>query len=65
MARFRSARTGRFVRKATGVRHPSTTLAVSGKSSKGGTRHRSAITGKFVSTATVKRHPDTTITENG
>jgi hypothetical protein len=64
MARFRSAKTGRYVRKATAVRHPKTTVRVSRKRSKGGTRHRSAITGRFVSTGTVKRHPDTTITEN-
>lgn len=65
MAGFRSARTGRFVKRATAARHPRTTVAVSGKPSRGGTRHRSAITGKFVTETTVKRHPDTTVTENG
>lgn len=62
---YRSAKSGRYVRKATAVRHQRTTVAVGGGKSKGGTRHRSAITGKFVTESTVKRHPDTTVTENG
>lgn len=62
---YRSAKTGRFVGKATAALHPNTTVSVGGGKSKGGTRHRSAITGKFVTESTVKRHPSTTITENG
>lgn len=61
---YRSAKTGRFVRKATAARHPKTTVSISGGKSKGGTRHRSAITGKFVAESTAKRHPSTTVTEN-
>lgn len=62
MARHRSARTGRYVSKATAARHPRTTVAPSGaKSSARG--NRSAITGRFVRNATAARHPNTTIRE--
>lgn len=59
----RSAKTGRFVSKATAARHPRTTVIHSGKSSRA-TGSRSAITGRFVTEATARRHPDTTITES-
>ncbi len=60
----RSAKTGRYVSKATAQRHPRTTVTHSRKSS-AATGHRSTITGRFVTEATAKRHPDTTITEGG
>ena len=63
--RARSARTGRFVTKATAARHPRTTIVESGSSSGAGTRHRSAITGRFVTGSTAKRSPSTTVTEKG
>lgn len=60
----RSAKTGRFVTKATAARSPRTTVVQSGRSS-GAKGTRSAITGRFVTEATAKRHPDTTVTEGG
>ena len=61
----RSASTGRFVSRATAVRHPRTTLTERGGNNSSGTHHRSAITGRFVTAATAARHPDTTVTERG
>ena len=60
----RSARSGRYVSKATAARQPRTTVTQAGKTSKAHGA-RSAITGRFVTPATAKRHPDTTITEGG
>lgn len=60
----RSAKTGRFVNKATAARHPRTTVTHSGRSSRA-TGSRSAITGRFVKASTAERNPDTTITEGG
>lgn len=58
-----SARTGRFVSKATAARHPRTTVHVSsGSKSKA---NRSTITGRFVTEATARRHPDTTVHHGG
>ena len=65
MARYRSATTGKFVKKATAARHPKATVAESGGKSAGGRRNRSAISGRFVTDATAARHPSTTVTENG
>ena len=62
---YRSAKTGRFISRAAGARHPKTTVKVSTGKSKGGTRHRSAISGRFVKEATAARHPSVTVTENG
>lgn len=59
----RSAGTGRFVKTATAVRHPKTTVTQSTPSQATGSR--SAITGRFVKASTAKRHPNTTITEGG
>ena len=61
--RARSARTGRFVTKATAVRHPRTTVVESGSKGEAGTHHRSAITGRYVTRSTANRHPGTTVTE--
>lgn len=61
----RSAKTGRYVSKATAKRHPRTTVVESGKNKSTATAHRSAITGRYVTPATAKRHPGTTVTENG
>lgn len=57
----RSAVSGQFVRRATVVRHPGTTVTQSTGSK--ATGHRSAITGRFVKASTAKRHPGTTIRE--
>lgn len=62
----RSARTGRYVSKATAARHPRTTVTESGGRNKStGTAHRSAISGRYVTKGTAARHPNTTVTENG
>jgi hypothetical protein len=61
----RSAMTGRYVSRATAVRHPRTTVVESGGNRGSGTRSRSAITGRYVTPATAQRHPNTTVTENG
>lgn len=61
----RSARTGRFVTKATAARHPRTTVVESGSNHGTGTHNRSAITGRYVAKSTAARHPDTTVTEKG
>lgn len=63
--RARSARTGRFVTKATAARHHRTTVVESGSNRGAGTHHRSAITGRFVTRSTANRHPGTTVTETG
>jgi hypothetical protein len=63
---YRSAKTGRFVKKSTAKRHPSTTLSETNKGGGGGKAvkvHRSAKTGRFVKASTAARHPDTTVTE--
>ncbi|MDZ7931875.1 MAG: hypothetical protein U5N21_18200 [Rhodococcus sp. (in: high G+C Gram-positive bacteria)] len=61
----RSAVTGRYVTRATAVRHPRTTVTESGSNRSSGTHHRSAISGKYVTPATAARHPNTTVTEKG
>ncbi|MFI5501158.1 hypothetical protein ACIA5E_19035 [Nocardia asteroides] len=61
----RSARTGRYVTKATAARNPKTTVTESGGNRSSGTHHRSAITGRYVTKATAARHPNTTVTERG
>ena len=60
----RSAKTGRYVSKATVARHPRATVTES-TSGKGGKAYRSAITGRYVTKGTAQRHPNTTVTENG
>jgi hypothetical protein len=62
----RSAKTGRYVSKATAARHPRTTVteSTSGKGG-GGKAYRSAITGRYVTKGTAQRHPGITVTENG
>ena len=60
---YRSAKTGRYVTKATATKNPRTTVSQSSKSSKA-SGSRSAITGRSVKDATAKRHPDTTIGPN-
>lgn len=59
----RSARTGRFVSKATAARWPSktTTERVGSGTSNSTPVNRSASTGRFVTEATAKRNPDGTI----
>ena len=44
----RSAKTGRYVTKATATRHPRTTVVESGGNKGSGTAYRSAISGKYV-----------------
>ncbi len=61
--RPRSAKTGRYVTRATAARHPKHTVVETGGNKAKGTRHRSAITGRYVTPATSARHPDTTVTE--
>lgn len=61
---YRSAKSGRYVTKATATRSPKTTVSTSSSGSKA-TGARSAITGRFVTASTAKRYPDTTITEGG
>ncbi|OXR40241.1 hypothetical protein B7C42_07666 [Nocardia cerradoensis] len=62
---YRSARTGRYVSKATAARHPRTTVTESGSNRSNGVHHRSAISGRYVTGATAARHPSTTVTERG
>jgi hypothetical protein len=61
----RSARTGRFVTKATAARSPRTTTTERVGSGTGNSRsvNRSASTGRFVTDATVRRNPGGTITQ--
>lgn len=63
--RARSARTGRYVTRATAARHPKSTVIETGPNKGSGSRSRSAITGRFVTSATARRHPGSTVTENG
>lgn len=63
--RARSAKTGRYVTRATAARHPKSTVVEAGGNRGSGTRSRSAITGRFVTPATARRHPGSTVTENG
>lgn len=61
---YRSAKTGRYVSKATYARHPNTTVKESSGASKGNkTVNRSAITGQFVTDTYAASHPKTTLTE--
>lgn len=60
----RSAKTGRYVTKATAARHPRTTVVERGGTGSG-EAYRSAITGRYVTKGTAQRHPNTTVTENG
>lgn len=62
----RSARTGRFVSKATVARWPgkTTTERVGTGTGNGQTVNRSAATGRFVTPATAKRNPGGTIQQN-
>lgn len=60
----RSAKTGRYVTKATAARHPRTTVVETAGNKGSATAHRSAITGRYVTKGTAQRHPDTTVTEN-
>jgi hypothetical protein len=61
----RSAKTGRYVSKATAARHPRTTVTESTSGMGGGKAYRSAITGRYVAKGTAQRRPGTTVTENG
>ena len=61
----RSAKTGRYVSKATAARHPRTTVTESTSDKGGGKTYRSAITGRYVTKGTAQRHPGTTVTDNG
>lgn len=64
-SRARSAKTGKFVSKASAARYPRTTVTERTRGEGGGTAYRSAISGRYVTAATVRRHPSTTVTENG
>jgi hypothetical protein len=59
----RSAKTGRFVKRATVRRHPATTVTQTLGGSRTGGRNRSAKTGRFISKAAAARHPETSIRE--
>lgn len=61
----RSAKSGRFVSKATVARWPgkTTTERVGSGTGNGTTVHRSASTGRFVTESTAKRNPDGTISQ--
>lgn len=61
--RARSAKTGRYVARATAARHPKHTVVETGGNKATGTRHRSAITGRYVTPATARRHPRNSVTE--
>lgn len=61
----RSAKTGRYVTKATAVRNPRTTVVESGGNKGSGKAYRSAISGKYVTEGWAQRSPNTTVTENG
>lgn len=61
----RSAKTGRYVSKATAVHNPRTTVVESGGNKGSGRAYRSAITGRYVTKGTAGQNPDTTVTENG
>lgn len=60
----RSAKTGRYVTKATAARHPRTTVVESGSSKGSGKAYRSAISGKYVTKGWAQRSSNTTVTEN-
>ncbi|MGN8551077.1 UNVERIFIED_CONTAM: ABC transporter ATP-binding protein [Microbacterium sp. SLM126] len=61
----RSAKSGRFVSKATVARWPGKTTTERVGSGTGNriTVHRSASTGRFVTGSTAKRNPDGTISQ--
>lgn len=61
----RSARSGRFVTKATAARSPRTTTTERVGSGTANSRsvNRSASTGRFVTQATARRNPGGTITQ--
>ena len=61
----RSAKTGRYVSKATAARHPRTAVTESTSGKGSGKAYRSAISGRYVTKTTAQRHPGTTVTENG
>ena len=61
----RSAKTGRYVTKATAARHPRTTVVESGSNKSAAKSYRSATTGRYVTKGTAQRNPDGTVTENG
>lgn len=62
----RSARSGRFITKATAARNPrTTTTEIVGKGrSSGKTVNRSASTGRFIKATTSRRHPKATIRQD-
>lgn len=62
---YRSAKTGRYVTKKHGKRHPSTTVreAPGRSASDSGTHYRSAISGQYVTTKHGKVSPATTVKE--
>lgn len=61
----RSAKTGRYVTKATAARNPRTTVVERGGNKGSGKAYRSAISGKYVTKGWAQRSPSTTVTENG
>ncbi|MGH3331313.1 MAG: hypothetical protein ACRDPJ_08385 [Nocardioidaceae bacterium] len=61
----RSAKTGRYVSKATAARHPRTTVVEGGGNKGSGKAYRSAISGKYVTKGWAQRSPSTTVAENG
>lgn len=64
MMAYRSARTGRFVSRATAARYPRTSLRERRSSGRGHSPvYRSAISGRFISKAAAKRHPNTSVRE--
>jgi hypothetical protein len=67
---YRSASTGRYVKKATADRHPGKTVGEARRSSgssksasKGGKNYRSASTGRYVKESTARRNPGGTVGE--
>lgn len=62
---YRSAKTGKYISRATATRSPRTTLKESGgrNTRSGRSVHRSAVTGRFVGNAAAKRWPNHTVTE--
>lgn len=62
---YRSAKSGRFVKKTAAKYNPSVTVKESIQSDKQPTEvARSASTGRFVKKSTAKRHPATTVVES-
>ena len=59
---YRSAKSGRYVRKAAAVRCPGTTIPASTSGSEA-SGSRSAISGRFVKEQTARRHLYITVTE--